>query len=324
MIRTFSLEKDTAQNTKIELFDYRFYFTNVRQIPDLRFFVCYIAEKSKKPTAQWNIYARIVYKDLSLVWRAASHFTFLDEEIWIGKGDVRVEMHGDEEMLVSNEATTDLPIEMQSAIESLLAWKCRASSNALLSLVLRKAGGDRLEPYRDFVEPRERAASNKGNLINRGRSVAKFTRKNDPKSLVIAKGFEPDFLNGIIEQTDSFSKLYGGRLTRFRILSTNKKIQYYFFAGPKHVWIVPPQATNTELSSYGVRTIDVEADDDLFIPGYEYHHYEETPNGPELYSQIPIGFAGGECPFDDAKADASPWLDKIPVVQSFRRNVLGS
>ena len=257
------------------------------------------------------------------MWRAASHFTMLDGEIWVGKGDVRVEIHGDEEMLVSNEATTDLPIEMQSAVESLLAWKSRGSSNALLSLVLKKAVGDRLEPYRDFVEPRERAAANKKNLINRGRAVAKFKRQNDPASLVIAKGFEPDFENGIIERSGSFSKLYGGQLKRFRILSTNKKIQYFFFAGPKHVWIVPPQATTTELSSYGVRTIDVEADDNLFIPGYEYHHFEDTPSGLELYSQIPNGFAGEECPLDDAKADASPWLNKIPIVRKFRHEVLG-
>jgi len=88
--------------------------------------------------------------------------------------------------------------------------------------------------------------------------------------------------------------------------------------------IIPPQATTTELSSYGVRTIDVVADDDLFIPGYEYHHYEENEFGEqELFSQIPPGFAGEVCELDDAKADASPWLDKIPIIQKFRRDVLG-
>ena len=108
----------------------------------------------------------------------------------------------------------------------------------------------------------------------------------------------------------------------FRILSSNRKVQYYFIAGPKHAWIIPPQALTTELSSYGVRTISVVADDDLFIPGYEYHHYEETNNGVELYSQIPKGFAGEICPVDDAKADASPWLNQIPVIREFRRVVL--
>ena len=64
------------------------------------------------------------------------------------------------------------------------------------------------------------------------------------------------------------------------------------------------------------------ADDDLFIPGYEYHYIEENGGEPELYSQIPPGFAGAACAHDDAKADASPWLDQIPVIRRFRRQVL--
>ena len=171
-------------------------------------------------------------------------------------------------------------------------------------------------------QPREKAAANPRNLINGGRSIARFRRKNDPTSLVFTKGFEPDFDKGVIEKSDSVSKLYGGNLQRFRILSVNRKIQFYFVAGPRHAWMFPPQALTTELSSYGVRTIDVVADDDLFIPGWEYHHYEETKNGVKLYSQIPDGFAGETCPVDDAKADASPWLDQIPVIRKFRREVL--
>jgi len=141
------------------------------------------------------------------------------------------------------------------------------------------------------------------------------------------KGFEPNFKSGVLERSRSKSRLYGGILRRFRILSTNRKIQYFFLAGPNHVWIIPPQATTTQLSSYGVRTIDVRADDDLFIPGFEYHYMEEDPlddgSPPELYSQIPKGFAGAISLHDDAKADASPWLDKIPVIRKFRREVLG-
>jgi hypothetical protein len=63
----------------------------------------------------------------------------------------------------------------------------------------------------------------------------------------------------------------------------------------------------------------VHADDDLFIPGYEYHHLEE--NG-ELYSQIPTGYVGETCPFDDAKADASPWLNELPIIKLFKRQIL--
>ena len=51
---------------------------------------------------------------------------------------------------------------------------------------------------------------------------------------------------------------------------------------------------------------------------------EETASGEmELYTQIPTGFAGEVCELDDAKADASPWLDQIPMIKEFRRKVLG-
>ena len=196
-------------------------------------------------------------------------------------------------------------------------------SEFTLDLVLRKSSPNRVQPYNDFTTPRRLAALDKSNLINRGKSIARFARRNDPTSLKFASGFKPDFSKGIIEKSNSRSKLYHGLLKRFRILSSNRKIQYVFMAGPKHTWILPPQATTTELSSYCVRTIDVVADDDLFIPGYEYHHFEETESGKlELFSQIPPGFAGEICESDDAKADASPWLNKLPVIQEFRRRVL--
>ena len=75
----------------------------------------------------------------------------------------------------------------------------------------------------------------------------------------------------MLEVAHSTSTLYGGRLRRFRILSRNRRIQYLFMAAPRQVWIVPPQATSAELSSYGVRTVDVTVDEDLCVPGYEYH-----------------------------------------------------
>ena len=101
------------------------------------------------------------------------------------------------------------------------------------------------------------------------------------------------------------------------------RLQYLFFVAPRHVWIVPPQATTRELSSYGVRTVDVRADDDLFVPGYEYHYVEDQTDPPELVSQIPEGFAGPQTEFDPTRADASPWLDRLPIVREFRRIVLG-
>ena len=83
----------------------------------------------------------------------------------------------------------------------------------------------------------------------------------------------------------------------------------------------PTQATTTELSSYGVRTLDVLAADDLFVPGYEYHFLDETSDPPELVTQIPEGFAGPPNPLDASRCDASPWLDRLPIVRAFRKRL---
>ena len=104
-------------------------------------------------------------------------------------------------------------------------------------------------------------------------------------------------------------------------MSKNRQIQYQFVAAPRQVWILPPQALTTEISSYGVRTIDVDADDDLFVPGYEYHFIDETEEPPRLWSQIPRGFAGEASDVDPSRADASPWIEKLPVIQEFRRAI---
>ncbi len=317
-------EKQFQPKHKIDVFDTRFYFTDIFQIPDLRFFVGYVVQSSPGQKRK-TIYPRIIYKDLSLAWRSASHFTKEGGQLWVGKGDVRDMVQDGYEMLVSDESTTDLPLEMQTAVEKILGLSNKPrNGKGVLELILRQGPDDRIEPYQDFSRPRQLAAANKKNLINRARPIATFTEPGKPQSLVVVNGFQPDFANGVIETSFSKSKLYGGRLKRFRILSMNRKIQYYFVAGAKHVWMFPPQALTTELSSYGVRTVDVEADDDLFIPGYEYHHYETNDDGEEeLYSQIPEGFAGEECPADAAKADASAWLDKIPMIAEFRKIVLG-
>lgn len=106
------------------------------------------------------------------------------------------------------------------------------------------------------------------------------------------------------------------------MLSKNRKIQYLFFAGPRCVWIIPPQTTAANLTSYGVRAIDVVADEDLCIPGYEYHFIDDSEDPPVLVSQIPESFAGAASEFDPSRADASPWLDRLPVIREFRRKLL--
>jgi len=207
---------------RADLFDTRYYLTNVRQNPDIRFY----------RTERVEIYPRIFYKDISLIWRSASHFVRSEGENWIGKGEMRTYVIDGEEIEQSVEETTDLPLEIQTALETLSRKARRVPfDDVAIALVLRRGHDDRIEPYRDFLEPRVRARSDPRNLINRGRSIARFTRKNDPTSLRFAKGFEPDFERGIIEVSTSKSKLYGGSLKRFRMLSKNRKIQYLFFAG---------------------------------------------------------------------------------------------
>jgi hypothetical protein len=309
---------------RLDIFGTRIYLSNVRQNPELRFYVAYVLPP-KRAGATVDIYARIFYKDLSLIWRAASHMAYdYDGALWIGKGDIRREIDGAYENIESVESTTDLPFEIQDTLEDRLKALRRVPPDGrVLELVLRRSPPDRIEPYDEFTEPRRRAAANPRNLIHGGRPVSRFRRANDPTSLEFVRGYEPDFRDGIFEVTSSKSRLYGGRLKRYRILSTNRKIQYVFIAGPEQVWIIPPQATTTELSSFGVRTIDVVAADDLFLSGWEYHYLDCDLDPPGIYSQIPKGFAGRPCPDDENKADASPWLERTPIIREFRRRVLG-
>ena len=316
------LSRGYTPKYKIDLFDTTYYVASARQNPDIRFFVAYVVQKNFR-TGWVEIYPRIFYKSIALVWRSASHFIRSEDENWIGKGEMRTYVIDGEEIEQSVEATTDLPLEIQTALEALNRKSRRVPLDEIaIGLVLRRGHDDRIEPYRDFLEPRVRARSDPRNLINRGRSIARFTRKNDPTSLRFAKGFEPDFERGVIEVSDSKSKLYGGRLKRFRMLSKNRKIQYLFFAGPRNVWITPPQTTAANLTSYGVRAIDVIIDEGLCVPGYEYHFVDDSEDPPVLMSQIPEGFAGATSEFDSSRADASPWLDRLPVIEEFRCKIL--
>lgn len=309
---------------RLDIFGTRIYLSNVRQNPELRFYVGYVIPP-RSPRAKVDIHVRIFYKDLSLIWRAASHMAYdYDGSLWIGKGDVRRYVKDGYERTESIESTTDLPFEIQDALENRLKALRRVPPDGrVLELVLRRAPSDRIAPYAEFVRPRRLAARNPRNRINGGLSIARFRRPNDPTSLEFVDGFEPDFARGIFERTQTRSKLYGGRLRRFRILSSNRLIQYVFIAGPYQVWIIPPQATTTALSTFALRTIDVVADDDLFVSGWDYHYLDTDRDPPEMYSQIPKGYAGRVCPDDPQKADTSPWLDQTPVVRNFRRQVLG-
>ena len=305
----------------IRLFDTTYYLTDLREDPSwegmLRFFVAYVHPSSDSR----EIYARLFSKDFSLVWRSPSHFIRSERENWMGKGDVRWVVENGEEMLATFEETTNLPLEIQAALDALTRGGRPKRDLRAVGRILRQAPDHRLEPYEDFAAPRRRARSDPRNRIHRGRPVAWFTRKNDPTSLRFAPGFEPDFRRGVVERSRSGSRFYHGAIRKFRILSRNRRIQYLFVAAPRHAWIIPPQALTTEITSYGVRSIDVHADEELCVPGYEYHFVDETTG--QLHSQIPEGFAGEPSELDPARVDASAWIERLPVIQRFRGEVLG-
>jgi len=307
---------------RIDLFGTRFHLTRPRKNAAVRFFVAYVQPDFESPRRP-QLFPRVFYKDLSLVWRSASHLVATDEEFWIGKGAVRRWTENGHEHVASVESTTDLPFEIQTALETINHGQQRVRTDEeALFLLLRNAPADRIEPYRDFTAPRRRAAEDPANRVHGSRPIVRFSRRNDPSSLRFTRGYEPDFRDGLLEQARSTSRLYGGTVRRFRFASTNRRIQYLFLAAPRHVWIIPPQANSTTLSSYGVRTVDVVADDDLFVPGFEYHYLDDETDPPQWVSQIPCGFAGAPAPFDDTRADASAWLERLPIIRDFRRTVL--
>lgn len=303
----------------VELFDATYYLSGLLYDDGLQFFVGHVVLGERRTRPVRSVYPRLFYKDSSLMWRVATHFVHDSEEYWIGKGDVRWERVGDDELLCSIEATANLPLEVQVAFDEVSRRQPRRRDDHAVARMVREAPSGRVAPYADFVRPRVAAAARL--RIHGGAPIARFTRRGDPASLRFAKGFEPDFAAGPVSQSTIHSKFFHGTLHKVRMLSVNQQVQYLFFAAPSHTWVSPPQALTTELSTYGVRTTDVEADEDLFLPGYEYH--EPDPDGGEpSHSQIPAGYAGAAHPDDPSRADASRWLDALPVIREFQRRVL--
>jgi len=298
----------------VELFDTQLFLSRYRYDEALGFFVGYVVQPPVG--GHRRIYPRIFYKDSSLLWRVGSHFVHDEHEYWVGKGDVERTWVGDHEYVCSVEATTNLPYEIQAAFDTCSRIGRKTRGDDAVELVLRQAPSGRIAPYSDFTGPRRRATGK----INRGRSVAHLRRDNDPTSLEFVPGFEPDLRQGVAGIATTESVFFGGTIRKFRVVSTNRKIQYMFFASPTHAWMNPPQAMTRELSSFGVRLVDVQAEEDLFVPGYEYHHVGE--GDCEEDSQIPAGFAGDPHPLDPSRADASKWLDALPIIGEFRKQLL--
>lgn len=314
------LRKRYRPDYLVEFAGHRYFLTRVRHDKQFRFFVAYVLPKDGTDQAQKNtLYPRIFYKDSSLVWRVATHYINTPTEHWIGKGDVKAVKEDGKTVWYSAEETTDLPFEIQTALDAASrdVKKPRADRQAL-TLILRDAPDDRVKPYSDFSSPRRRAMQDPKQSINGNKAIAWFKDPADPTSLRFARGYAPDFKNGLITASASRSKLYGGRILRFRIASQNRKVQYLFMHGPHQQWLIPPQSVRPEITRYGVRPVDALTPDDLCIPGYEYHYYEDDENEQsELVSQIPAGFVGDASSIDPMRSDASPWNNQMPVMKKF-------
>ena len=301
----------------VELFNATYYLTDFYYIEDLNFFVGYVVlDRSTKPNPP--IYPRIFYKDSSLIWRVASHIIDTPEEQWIGKGDVRLETRGGVSAFSSDESSTNLPYELQSAFDDISRRRPPRMNSQPLGLILKNAPAGRMEPYADFSRPRLEAAQS--HPINGGRPIARLKRRDDPHSAQFTAGFEPDFKHGWLETGTSRSNLYGGDILKHRIRSVNGQVQYQFTESPTHLWINPPQSFMPQITTYGVRALHIPADEDIFIPGFEFHFMDESSDPPELFSQIPPGWAGAPSTVDPSRADASPWINELPVIRDFRRS----
>jgi len=299
----------------VPLFEATYFLTEYLYDDSLGFFVGFLVFGERVEGQVSAIYPRIFYKDSSLMWRAGSHIIRDPDGYWVGKGDVVHYETAEHEYLCSVEETTNLPYEVQAAFDHASRAHPKRKDDIAVDLVLRRAPAGRIAPYADFTKPRREYSVR----INGGRRVARFVRPGDPGSLKFTKGYEPDLENGVAEHTTTSSHFFGGDVRKFRVLSTNRKIQYMFFASPTHAWLNPPQALTRELSTYGVRLVDVHADEDLFVPGYEYH---EVGDDGEWDSQIPQGYAGEPHPENFSRADASKWLEALPIIQQFRRRLL--
>ncbi len=318
------LDEPTRPRAMLSLFGCVVFLSRPLFDPHLGFFVAYVGEPRGPRGVVRRLVPRVFYKDISLVWRAATHVIHDPEEDWIGKGAVRWHREGDELVAESAEETTDLPYEVQGALDAASRATKPARDDSAALLVLRNAPRGRMAPYADFTASRARDQALV--RVNRGRPIAGFRRRGDPASLEFAPGFAPDLVGGLLSTTESASNLYGGRVAKTRVLSQNRLIQYQFIATPTHVWINPPQTLTTSLTPYCTRTLDVLAPSELFVPGYEYHFRDDSTDPPTEHSQIPGGFrgpfAGAPSKEDPMRADAAAWIERLAPVREFRRRGL--
>ncbi|MCX5701739.1 MAG: methyltransferase domain-containing protein, partial [Candidatus Omnitrophica bacterium] len=247
-----------------------------------------------------EIFARTIYKSNSQnIWRIASSE---GPGGWIGKG-------------LEDEMTTNAPLEIQSSLEKL----CLDNGK----LEIKEGFYDDLEKRADFKSPEEfnHTILLHGEELNGGISIGSFAETGNPESYRFQNGFEPDFNNGVIEEFNTYSPIYGD-VESYRMLSNNKQVQFVFNVDRENrVWIGAVQSVTPRFTRFGVRAdrIDIGAMEmeniegvnrpvDILMPASEYD------------TQIPKGYIGNHKA--DRYYDASPFIDKIPVIKEFRQKVL--
>ncbi|MDP3703201.1 MAG: cysteine peptidase family C39 domain-containing protein, partial [Candidatus Omnitrophota bacterium] len=256
-------------------------------------FLAYLLHRDST-TGQPVIFVNAYYKSNSQnVWRAASHHA----GPWIGKG--------------FGEAGQMLPMELQSTFEHIVASQ-RASQGVyekpgrffdvlgfdvqgpMVSMVV---GG----PNRVVIAELNHAGQTNPALANH--------------HINFRPGYEPDFHRGVVEHFQADNPVYS-KVTSYVILSANRQVQYLFNVdGAGRVWVGGVQGTSETLIRQGVRRDNLQyvVPEELLTPAFEY------------LKQMPTGYleARNVHPRNLQYADASAFLNKISVIQEFRRHVLG-
>ena len=203
----------------MDIFDKRLFLCNKRTAQGLKVIPAYVVTRGHSGGGAKSVYARLFYKDSSLVWRSASHYINTPDEHWIGKGAIRWQGKRGARGWFSAEETTNLPFEIQAALDDASQrYARRQNDHRVLSLILHNAPSSRVHPYQDFEGPRTRAMKSARNRINNNRPIAWFEDENDPRSLRFEPGFQPDFRRAL-DVSSSRSTMYGGAIRKYRFAS---------------------------------------------------------------------------------------------------------
>jgi len=242
------------------------------------------------------------------VWRAASHRAWG----WIGKG--------------VDEHSQTLPLEIIP----------------FLNRIVEKAGNIETREYDLFkilgiggIIPAESQIFTHVDVLN-GQRAAPELDLTGSRRIVVAEevslapadsdelhryrfpdeGYKPDFTSKKILRYPSRNDVYG-RITHYRILSRNKKLQYLFNVSEEGlVWIGSVQSVSKDLNRQGVR----QDAPNIIVPPTLLQAPYDYPS--EIVKNLPQGYLGDDHPGHPEYASAAKFTEKIDLVVEFRAEVL--